>query len=73
MYVKTYVIYIVQLRTIIDYDTPTSQLFVDRLPTREISNCKHVALRRTTTEHVLHGNLQSYNLSQMKLFVPWLF
>ena len=37
-------------------DVPTSQIFVDCLPAREISNCKHVALKRTIIEHILYGN-----------------
>ena len=48
---------IVQLRTIIDRIIPTSQL--DWLPSREINNCKHVALKQTTIEHVLFGNYKA--------------
>lgn len=49
---------------IIDYNIPTSQLFVHLLPAGEISNCKHVAMKeKTTIEHVLHEKtVQGYNI-----------
>ena len=38
-------------------ESTTTQLFTGWLPSIQISYCKHVALKQTTIEHVLHRNL----------------
>ena len=44
-----------------DHNIPTSQLFVDWLPAREISNCYYFALKQTTIEVVRNAITYIFN------------